>query len=580
MRLRIASCVLLLCIVVAGPVSADASLRAYASVLGQRSAELDDRIDAARALGRYFPVQGVAAMAKALNDPEPAIREAAAAALWTAALSDEPGAREAVMADADRLRTALGDRSIEVVALAAAALEAAGEPRESLVEVRLDVLNARDATPYARFIVARGLIGLQPPKLLAPALVAYGTEVYAQQARGQRGSIGDALEVFDDALVRLLDEGGSGAADALAAEAGTASPATPHVLKALATAPPSGWVELLLAAVDSPHAPTREAAWPLLGAQRSAEARARWLPRAIDALDQPDSVLHALSALQQVAGCCADGLERVGALARAGQPAEVQLAALRLLARASDSSSETADAGVLAEARPAALGAFEPLLARAPRGEAFDVALDAMPYTIPDDGERAVVLAAALRANTDPAAQRAIIGSLSIGGTRSGAAVDALRPFAEASDPATREAALRTLSAIAPAWRESAQRAAAGVPRAVAPVAPGVRGVAMMAMMEAVRSGDAAAIAKLVPPDKANAPMVMPDGSAPGRAPLDNAIDHCGLPQIDTPRLLMVVRTLLAQGADPERPGPDGDTPMTRAKYACPPEVMAVLAGD
>jgi hypothetical protein len=40
----------------------------------------------------------------------------------------------------------------------------------------------------------------------------------------------------------------------------------------------------------------------------------------------------------------------------------------------------------------------------------------------------------------------------------------------------------------------------------------------------------------------------------------------------------MVVRTLLAQGADPERPGPDGDTPMTRAKYACPAEVMEVLA--
>jgi hypothetical protein len=443
------------------------------------------------------------------------------------------------------------------------------------------VLRARGASAYSRFIAARGLIGLDPAAALAPVLAEWGADLYAAEATGRRGSISGDLELLDRALARLLREGGPGATDALVAEAGGASPVTVNLLKALGTAPPppAEWIALLLRAVDSPHAPSRALAWSLLGARRAADDAARWVPRAIAALDEPDAVVSALGALREAAGCCAQPLERVAAIALDPPSEAARVAALQVLARASDALSDDVEPAVLVPAKSAALRAFAPTLAAQPRGEAFDAALGGLMFTERDDAARAGVLADAIRANPDPAARIALIDRLSPSGTRGAVAVEVVRPYADSPDPATREAALRALSAIAPAWRESAQRAAAPAARPVAAVAPGVRGVGLMAMMQVVREGDAAAITRLVPPEKANAPLVMPDGSTPGRAPLDTAIDHCGLPQMDTARLVMVVRTLLAQGADPERPGPDGDTPITRAKYACPDEVMAVLAG-
>lgn len=558
---------------------ADAALRASIGILQQRSADLDDRVEAAQSIGRSYGAEGATALAEALDDPHPAIREAAADALWSAALSDRPGAREAVAAVGGALRSALADESPAVAARAASALEAAGTPRVELAPVRRALLAARGPGPYPRFLAARGLIGIDPPQPLAAALVEWGTDLHAAEAAGRRGSIQGDLELFDRALARLLREGGPGAADALAAQAQGASPIVARVLVALGAAdpPPAGWVDLLLDATASPHAPTRERAWSLLGAQRASAAR--WLPRAIAALDDDRGSLPALGALRGAAGCCAEGLERIADLALDPPSAEVQAAALQVLAAASDATSPAVAADVLPPARAAALRAFAPLLGRLPAGDAFDAARRGLMFTERDDAARAALLAQAIRANPDPAARIALIDALSPSGTRGALAADAVRPFVDAPDAATREAALRALSAIAPAWRASEQRATSGAARAVAPAAPGAPGVPLMKLFEVIRGGDAAALAKLVPREKANAALRMPDGSAPGDAPLDAAVSHCGLPMMDTPRLLMVFRTLLAQGADPERPGGDGDTPLTKAGYACPPEVQAVLAG-
>ena len=579
MRITLLLSFLLFAAAAARPAHADAALRASIGTLEQRSAELDDRIDAARSIGRYYPVEGAAALARALNDTEPAIREAAAGALWTAALSDRPGAREAVAAVGDPLRRALDDPSLEVAAIAASALEAAGTPREELADVRRDVLRARGGSSYARFIAARGLIGLDPPAALAPVLVDWGTDLYAAEASGRRGGISGDLQLLDRALLRLLREGGEGAPEALAAEVGTASPVTVHLLSALATSPPPGWLDLLLRTVDSPHAPSRERAWALLGTLRSPADTARWVPRATAALDDREAVLPALGALREAAGCCVQPLERVAALALDPPSDAARVAALQVLARASDAMSGQVEPAVLGPAKSAALRAFAPTLSAQPRGEAFDAALGGLMFTERDDAARAALLADAIRANPDPAARIALIDRLSPSGTRGAAAAEAVKPYADSPDAATREAALRALSAIAPAWRESAQRAASGATRAVAPAAADAPGVPLMKLFDAIRADDPAPLARLVTRANVNASTRMPDGTATGDAPLDAAVSHCGLPMMDGAKLLRVFRTLLDAGADPERPGRDGDTPMTRAKYQCPPEVLALLAG-
>lgn len=580
MRIALLLSCLTVATVLAGPAHADAALRSFIGTLEQRSADLDDRIDAARAIGRHYAVDGSPALARALNDTEPAIREAAALALWNAALSKSPGAREAVAAVADALRRALDDPSVAIAAIAAGALEASGESREALAEVRRDVLRARGAGAHARFIAARGLIGLDPPAALAPGLVDWGTDLYAAQAAGRRGSISDDLEQLDRALARLLREGGPGAAAALAGEAGSASPATVHVLAALATAPPPGWIDLLLRAVDSPHAPSRARAWELLGARRAPDEAARWMPRAIAALDDPDDLPAALGALRAAAGCCTQPLARIAGVALDPPSDAARLAAVEALARASDALSDGVEPAVLAVAKSEAMRVFPALLAARPRDAAFDAALAGLMFTERDDAYRAAVLAGAIRANPDPAARIALIDRLSPSGTRGAAAAEVVKPFADSPDPATREAALRALSAIAPAWRESARRAASGVARATATSAPDAAGVPLMKLLEAIRADDPAPLARLVTRANVNASTRMPDGTETGDAPLDAAVGHCGLPTMDAARLQRVFRSLLAAGADPERPGRDGDTPMTRAKHQCPPEVLAVLAGD
>jgi hypothetical protein len=569
---------MLACLAFAPAHADDASLRALRGILESRGAEMDDRIDAARSLAREDAARSAPILARALDDPAAAIRVAAADALWALALSDAPGAQDAVRAQRAALEVALGDVDPAVAVRAASALEASGTPRESLAVVRRAVLAARGVGPYERFVAARGLVGLEPARALAAALEDYGTWLYAEQAAGRRGGIGDDLGLLDAALARFVREGGTDAATALAALTDTASPVVPHLLAALAVAPPPDWIARLLAATRSPHAATAERAWALLGARKATAELAQWAPAAVAALDDPRQSAAALDALREVAGRTREGLAAASAIARSRADADLQRMALELLARASDATSSEVAADVLSVARDEALAAFLPRLASGPRDAAFDVALDAMPYTVRDDAERAKLLGEALGRNPDPAARIALIGALAVGGTRSSAAATAVQAFAESPDPATREAAQRTLSSIAPAWRESRQRAATGAGHAVAPVAPGTRGVAMMPLMEAIRSGDPSRVARLVPREKANAGLVMPDGRSIERAPLDTAIDHCGLPQIPPAQLLAVVRVLLAQGADPERPGPDGDTPLTRAKYACPEDIVAALA--
>jgi hypothetical protein len=84
-------------------------------------------------------------------------------------------------------------------------------------------------------------------------------------------------------------------------------------------------------------------------------------------------------------------------------------------------------------------------------------------------------------------------------------------------------------------------------------------------------------VTRLLSRAQINAPTRMPDGSVSGRTPLLSAVDHCGLPQIQPAALARVIRAMVTLGADPEAADTDGMSVLTRAKYACPPEVLAAL---
>jgi hypothetical protein len=156
-----------------------------------------------------------------------------------------------------------------------------------------------------------------------------------------------------------------------------------------------------------------------------------------------------------------------------------------------------------------------------------------------------------------------------------------LRPYASASDPKVRQAAIAALESIKPSWRESGERAAAvsagSLPKVAAPQS-GAKGADLAKFYDAVRAGDRAAIGRLVNAGNVNLPLVMPNGTAAALTPMGGTLQHCGLPQVAPSKVVSAVAQLVALGADPElRMG--GSTMLDYAKAACPAEVQQALLG-
>ncbi len=221
-RRALAVIILLLALPIAAPARSDEDelIADHAKTLA-KDKDPKDRADAARWLGGRKQPAAVAALAKALSDPDATVRQAAASALW------ETG-KDAAAAKPE-LEKALDDPVAAVVARAAGALAVMGVPDAQLAPAwRRAFEGSRDDA--TAFLAARGLIGIDPPEKLAPPILKWIERNAEAADRGTPGRSNlderDSAEAGEKALARLLRD--------------NAAPVMPLLDKALRDSPESG----------------------------------------------------------------------------------------------------------------------------------------------------------------------------------------------------------------------------------------------------------------------------------------------------------------------------------------------------
>ena len=465
---------------------------------------------------------------------------------------------------------------------AANALEQLGEPPASLAEARRKALNTPGPYTYERFLAARGLIGIDPPPVLTTFVLAWLFDEHVRAGSSNSSGAHDNIVIANATLVRLVNTGDREVIAVLERAVSANRPGTGDVLRAMAVATPAPehFARLLVAVSDAPGGDARDVAYALMPKLGSPADLNVWVPAAARALSDPRRQAHAARALQQVAGKTALGMPELALLGTGGAPPEVRAVALSALGSASDGTRNLPPA-VVAASRPAALQAFRTVLAREPPGPPFEEASRALRYTERDFAKSAAIYLEALKQNPDPAAQVVLLGYIGQAHSAAGPLADELRPWAAASDPKVRQAAIGALDAIKPSWREAGERVAAvnagALPRPAAP-APGAKGADLLKLYGAVREGDRAAIARLVNAGNVNVPLAMPDGRRSELTPMGGVLQHCGLPQVPPARVAAAVAQLVALGSDPEQ-RMHSQTMLDYAKAACPPEVLQALLG-
>lgn len=561
----------------------NAFIRASAGILMSRNMPAKDRVEAADSLARYEPRAAVPILIEALNETSEPVRRAAARGLWTIAQNENPEVIGAARAAIPALRIALGDTSISVAMNAASALERLGEPAAALADVRRKALRTPGSFAYERFLAARGLIGLDPGATLTPYVLDWLFDEHRRVATPNSSGARDNIRIANAALIRLVQSGDRGVLIVLERELPAARPGTGDLLRAmaLATPAPDRFAQTLVLAAGVPAAETVATAYELMPKLDTPADTEIWVPAAAHALADPRRQGDAARALQRVAGKTALGMHELARLAESNAPGTVRVTAVEALGNASDATRDR-PATVLAAAKPAALQAFQTVLAREPAGPVFDEAARALRFTERDFSRTAAMYLEALKQNRDLAAQAALLGYIAQAHSEAGPLADALRPYATASDPKVRQAAIAALDSINPSWRESGERAAAvaaGTLPRTAPPQAGAKGADLLKVYGALKDGDRAAIARLVNAGNVNLPMVMPDGAVSPQTPISGVLQHCGLPQVATERVAAAVAQLVALGADPELRSPSGSTALDYAKAACPAEVQQALLG-
>jgi hypothetical protein len=229
------------------------------------------------------------------------VRQAAASALWDTG-------KDAVAAKPE-LEKALDDPVAAVVARAAGALAVMGVPDKQLAPAWRRALEGSrdDATA---FVAARGLIGIDPPEKLAPAILTYLSKNAEEAENPKRtGSNFDdkkSAEAAAKALRELLNESAEPLLPLLDRTMQRSPESCRYILDALAGVRklPPGTVDLALKYTRSPEPETRYAAIGLAGKVTAEREAARWIPEAIRLLgDRDESVRNeACWALKGVKG--------------------------------------------------------------------------------------------------------------------------------------------------------------------------------------------------------------------------------------------------------------------------------------
>lgn len=450
-------CLILACWATAGFAQSDEEklVREYAKKLA-KNRDAGDRASAARWLsGRKNP-DAVAALAKALSDPEASVRQAAASALWSTGM-------DAIAAKPDLTRT-LGDSDAAVVARAAGALAVMDVPDSELADAwRRALEGARDDA--TAFLAARGLIGMEQPEKLAPPILTYlakRAEAAARPAPG-RSSLDDrdSAENAAKALHFLLDKDAATVLPLLDRTVAQSPNSGRYVLGALATVKklPAGTVDLALLHTRSSVAETRDAAITLAGKVTNEREAARWIPEAIRLLgDSDDSVrIEACWALKGVKGLAHEAAPGLARLLSSDVPSRVRhsaASALEEIGNVSYPFPKSAKVAVAAAAKGA--------LASAMKDRDHDVAVEAVgAYNVLfiDNAEIVATLADVAVNGADTAARQRALQCLRNRQGQARSVVEAIRPLAQSSDKSVAEDAKTAIE-----WIE---RGGAGSPGAI-----------------------------------------------------------------------------------------------------------------
>jgi HEAT repeat protein len=267
----------------------------------------DERVAAARFLGGRDTPEAIAALARALSDPDARVRRAAAGGLW------ETG--EAARPAQPQLMKALDDPDPNVVAEAAGALETIGVKEEALLSARKRVFASPEATLSSRFIVARDLVGHEPgPRLLEPMVAYLERESLSKETLAFRN-----VDLAKEALAELAKTRDRSLVAPLMDAARTARAGKPILLETLRAfqPPPAGYTQFVLNFLDSPDPKVRYAALGSLRPLTQERDVKFWAPRAAAMLADPDSSVRseALWALGDAGGLAAGEIDKVvGAL--------------------------------------------------------------------------------------------------------------------------------------------------------------------------------------------------------------------------------------------------------------------------
>lgn len=316
------------------------------------SRNADERLDAVEFFSGQRDPDSVAALGRALSDPDARVRQAAASGLWRIEKDAEPARAQLVKA--------LDDADPNVAARAAGALQAMGMKETELAAPRRRVLDSRAASDSSRFLVARNLVGEEPPiKLLYPMLTYLEANARGSEQR-------DNVELAQQALEHLVKQSQDRSlVEPLVAEVRKAKPGQAILVRTLGffQPKPERWAETLVGVLDSsqPRAP-----YAALGQMRDLrqERDVRvWAPRAAAMLRHPDSSVRseALWALGAAGGLAAAETDSVVAALADGNES-VRRSAARALGEMGERNQAVpaaAKARVAMAARPALTTAME-----------------------------------------------------------------------------------------------------------------------------------------------------------------------------------------------------------------------------
>ncbi|MEO8432111.1 MAG: HEAT repeat domain-containing protein [Acidobacteriota bacterium] len=466
----------------------DKLIRDWAKTLS-KDRDAKDRVSAAEALGGREKPEAVAALAKALSDPDASVREAAASALWK---TGKPAA-----AAKPELQRALDDREAAVAARAAGALSVMGVPDEELAPAWRRVLEgSRDKA--TAFLAARGLIGIDPPETIAPPILVYlarNAEDAERPSRGRSSSDSStSAEAAQKALEQLLRKNAGAVVPLLDKTVRQSPESGRYVFAALATVKtlPPGALDLALSQTSSSDARTRDAAIGLAGKMKSERDAARWIPEATRLLDDPNESVRmeacwVLKGVKGLAHPAAAELARLVAGDRSMRVRTSAAAALEEIGDASNPVSKAAKAAVAAAAREA--------LAAAMKDKDHDLAPAAVgAYNVLylDSAEIVAGLADVAVSGADASARQRALQCLRNRQGQAKSALGAIRPLANGGDKLVADEARAAIDSI--------QRGGAGSPAAL-------------------KVGTVASNAKAAPPSRAPSAPERAESPAPEAAP-------------------------------------------------------------